>query len=448
MSELRDIAVKACELAKKLGADGAEAQLSGGGELTCKIRMGQPELVQEASSRALGLRVFRDHRAALTYTSDLSDAALERFVADSVDLARLSEPDELNELPPRDQLATSQAELDLYDSEAARTGAKEALEICKRAEAAALAYSPKVTNSEGATWSRAIGASAFANSDGFSGWYRGTYQSLVVEPICDDSDGKKRNGFWWTANRFVGALQDPEEVGREAARRTVAKLGAEKIATGELPVIFDPESGRALLRLLFGVISGGAIYRKSSYLLDREGTQVASPLVTVTDDPLIPRAPGSRPYDGDGLPSRKNVVVEAGMLKTYLFDVYSARKLGRQSNGCAGRGIGGAPHVTTSNFIFHNGVEPPEKVRDVARGLYVTEMMGFGFNAVTGDFSRGAGGFLIENGQLTQPVTEITVSANFDDLLKDIDAVGNDLDLRTSTACPTFRVKKMMIAGR
>jgi PmbA protein len=448
MSELIEFAVKACEWAKKHGADAAEVQVAGGGEMTCKIRMGAPELVQEAASRALGLRVFRDHRAALTYTSDLSDAALERFVADSVELARLSEPDELNELPPKEDLAKAIPDLDLYDPAAAHTSAKEALELCKRAEAAARDFSPRVTNSDGATWSRAVGASAFANSDGFAGGYRGTYQSLVVQPICDDADGKKRNGFWWTANRFRNLLQEPEEVGREAARRTVAKLGAAKIATGELPVIFDPESGRALLRLLFSVISGGAIYRKSSYLLEREGTQVASPLVHVSDDPLIPRAPGSRPYDGDGLASRKNLVVEDGILKTYLFDTYSARKLGRQSNGCAGRGIGGAPHVTTSNFVLANGTQSPEAVRDVPRGLYVTEMMGFGFNAVTGDFSRGAGGFLIENGKLTQPVTEITVSANFDTLLKDIDALGNDLDLRTSTACPTFRVKKMMIAGK
>jgi PmbA protein len=446
--DLKAIAVRACELAKKHGADAAEAQLSGGGEMTCKVRMGEPELVQEAASKALGLRVFRDHRAALTYTSDLSDAALEKFVADSVELARLAEPDELNELPPSDQLAKSFPELDLFDPDAAHTTAKDALELCRVAEAAARAYSDKVTNSDGATYSRVIGASAFATSDGFAGGYRGTYQSLVVEPICDDSDGKKRNGFWWTANRFRSALMDAEEVGREAARRTVAKLGAEKIETGELPVVFDPESGRALLRLLFSVISGGAIYRKSSYLLDREGTQVASALCTIVDDPLIVRGPGSRPYDGDGLPARKNVVVENGVLRTYLFDTYSARKLGRQSNGCAGRGIGGAPHVTTSNFVLQKGATAPEQILDVKRGLYVTEMMGFGFNAVTGDFSRGAGGFLIENGKLTQPVTEVTVSSNFDDLLKNIDAVGTDLDLRSSTACPTFRVSRMMIAGK
>jgi PmbA protein len=229
----------------------------------------------------------------------------------------------------------------------------------------------------------------------------------------------------------------------------VAKLGSEKIATGELPVVFDPEAGRALLRLLFSVISGGAIYRKSSYLLDREGTAVASPLVTIVDDPLIPRGPGSRPYDGDGLPSRQNVVVAGGVLKTYLFDTYSARKLGRRSNGCAGRGVGGAPHVTTSNFILQKGTTPAaEVVRSVERGLYVTDMMGYGFNAVTGDFSRGAGGFLIEKGQLTRPVSEITVSANFNELLQAVDAVGDDLDLRSSTACPTFRVSRMMIAGR
>jgi len=449
VDKLKEIAERACALAKKHGADAAEALVQGGAELSVKIRLGEPELVQEAASRALGLRVFRDKRAALTYTSDLSDAALDRFVAESVELAKLAEPDELNELPSRAELATAQPDLELWDDSARSVDAKEALERCKVGEAAARGFSPKVTNSEGATYSRVVGASAFANSDGFAGGYRGTYQSLVVEPICDDADGKKRNGFWWTADRFLSRLQDPESVGREAARRTVAKLGAEKIETGEMPVVFDPESGRALLRALFSVISGGAIYRKSSYLLDREGSKVASPLVTIVDDPLIPRGPGSRPYDGDGLPSRRNVVVDAGMLKTYLLDVYSARKLGRTSNGCAGRGVGGAPHVTTSNFILQKGTSKPEAILGgITRGLYVTEMMGFGFNAVTGDFSRGAGGFLIENGKLGRPVGEITIGANFNDLWTNVDAVGDDLDLRSSTACPTFRVAKMMVAGR
>jgi PmbA protein len=449
VDELVKIATRACELAKKHGAGDAEVQVQAGGELTTKVRLGEPELVQEAASKALGLRVFRDHRAALTYTSDLSEAALDRFVADSVELARLSEPDELNELPPKELLATSVPELELWDPSSLEVSAKDALELCKRGEAAARGFSDKVTNSEGATYSRVAGAGAFANTAGFAGGFRGTYQSLVVEPICDDADGKKRNGFWWTADRFRGKLEEPEAVGREAARRTVAKLGASKIDTGELPIVFDPESGRALLRLLFSVISGGAIYRKSSYLIGREGTPVASDLVNVVDDPLIKRGPGSRPYDGDGLPSRKNVVVDKGVLRTYLLDTYSARKLGRVSNGCAGRGVGGAPHTTTSNFILQAGSSDPKQiVSSIDRGLYVTEMMGFGFNAVTGDFSRGAGGFLIEKGKLGQPVTEVTISANLNDILLGIDAVGSDLDLRSSTACPTIRVRKMMVAGR
>jgi PmbA protein len=447
-NELTAIARRACAWAKKHGADAAEALVQSGGELSVKIRLGEPELVQEAASKALGMRVFRDHRAALTYTSDLSDGALERFVADSVELARLSEPDELNELPPDGSFAKEIPDLDLWDPTGSAVNAGEALELCRRAESAARAFSNKVTNSDGASYSRVAGASAFANTAGFAAGSRGTYQSLVVQPICDDAGGKKRNGFWWTADRFRAKLQAPEEVGREAARRTVAKLGAEKIETGELPIIFDTESGRAILRLLFGVISGGAIYRKSSYLVGKENTQVASELVHVVDDPLIPRAPGSRPFDGDGLPSRENVIVDRGVLKTFLLDTYSARKLGRQSNGCAGRGIGGAPHVTTSNFILQAGTLTPAQVMNVPRGLYVTEMMGFGFNPVTGDFSRGAGGFLIENGQLGRPVTEVTISANLADILGGIDAVGNDLDLRSSTATPTFRVRKMMVAGK
>ncbi len=448
VKELVDLAEKTCALARRFGADEAEAQLSAGAELSVKTRLGEIEHLHEAASKALGLRILKGKRAALTYTSELHDAALEKFVRESVELADLAEPDELNYLPSPEELATSLPDLELWDDSTSSITAAEAIDQCRRAEAAARAYSPKVTNSDGASFSRTVGAGAFANSVGFAGGVRGTYQSLVVEPICDDADGKKRNGFHWTGARWKSALESPEAVGAEAARRTVAKLGAEKIDTGKLPVIFDPDAARGLLRLLVGVISGGAIYRKSSYLLDREGTLIASPLVHVVDDPLILRGPGSRPFDGEGLASRKNSVVEAGVLKTYLFDCYSARKLGRVSNGCAGRGIGGGPGVTTSNFILQKGESTPEQVKNVPRGLYVTDMMGFGFNAVTGDFSRGASGFLIEDGKLTQPVSEITISSNFDDLLKNIDAVGNDLDLRTSTACPTIRVREMMIAGK
>jgi len=314
-------------------------------------------------------------------------------------------------------------------------------------EAAALKSDRRVTNSEGAIFGRTMAAAAFATSAGFSGAYRGTHVSFSVEPLCDDAEGKKRNGSYWTASRFAGALMDPEAVGLEAARRTVAKLGSRKVATCEVPVVFSPEAGRGLLSQLAGVASGGAVWRRSTYLADRLNTKVASPLVEVVDDPLLPRGMGSRPFDGEGLACRTNVLVAAGELRTFLCDVYAARKLGRRSTGSAGRGIGGGPHVTTTNLILRPGKTAPEEIEKLPRGFYVTDLMGFGFNAVTGDYSQGAGGFWIEDGARAFPVSEVTISANFDDLWKSVDAVGADLDTRSSVQVPTFRVSKMTIAG-
>lgn len=449
VKELVELARRAVDLARAAGAEEAEALLRDGTELSVKVRLGEPELVKEAGSRALGLRVFVERRSAVTYTSDLAPEALRRFVEDSVRLARLSEPDELATLPEPSEFASSLADLDLWDESVLAIDAGAALDMCVRGEAAARKADPRVTNSEGASFGRAVGATAFANSAGFAAGYRGTYVSFVVEPICDDAEGKKRNGYHFTAARFVSELEDPEAVGIEAARRTVAKLGARKVDTGVFPVVFDPEAGRGLLRELFGVANGAAFYRKSSYLLGQEGQPIASPVVTIVDDPLIPRGPGSRPFDGDGLPSRRNVVVREGVLDTILCDTYSARKLGRASTGSAGRAVGGAPGPASSNFLLLAGRTPAaEIVRSVRRGFYVTEMMGFGFNPVTGDFSRGAGGFWIENGELAFPVGEVTISANFRDLWRNVDAVGDDLRLRASTACPTFRVAEMTVAGR
>jgi PmbA protein len=243
------------------------------------------------------------------------------------------------------------------------------------------------------------------------------------------------------------SLEDPESVGKEAARRTLAKLGARKIETTRAPVIFDPDVARGLVGTFAGCILGGSIWRKASYLMEREGTVVASDLVTIVDDPLIPRAPGSRPFDGEGLASRRNQVVEAGVLRTFLCDWYSARKLGRSSTASAGRS-GGSIGSTTTNFVLKAGTTPPEAIlSSTPRGLYVTELMGFGFNPVTGDFSRGASGFWIENGERAFPVSEVTISSTLDAMLKGIDAVGTDLVLKTSTAAPTLRVADMTISG-
>lgn len=452
VKELCDVAQLAVELAKKAGADDAEVLVRDGSELTAKVRLGEAELVQEAGSRALGLRVLRGGRRAVTYTSDLRREALEALCKETVALADLAEPDEYALPPDPSLLAKDVPDLDLYDPRVAEVDAAWALKEAKTGEAAARRHDTRVTNSEGATWSRVLGATAFATSGGFVGGYRGSYASLVVEPLCDDNtdpeNPKKRNGYWWTGNRFLDQLDVAEAVGIEAARRTLATLGSRKVATQECPIVFDPEIARSIIGTIFSVANGSSFWRKSSYLVGREGTAIASPLVTVTDDPLIPRGPGSRPFDGDGLPTRKNMVVDKGILGPVLCDVYSGRKLGRASTGSAGRGIGGNPGPTTSNLVMEAGTMSREDLlRQTDRGLYVTSLMGFGFNPVTGDFSRGAQGFWIEKGELTFPVSEVTIAANFDEILKRIDLVANDLTLRSATAAPTFRVSHMMLAG-
>jgi PmbA protein len=450
--ELRDIAQLAVELAKRAGADDAEVLVRDSSELAVKIRLGEPELVQEAGSRELGLRVLRGGRRAVTSTSDLRREALEALCAETVTLADLAEPDECALPPDPALLATSVLDLDLYDPAVAEVEVAWALRQAIAGEAAARGYDPRITNSEGATWSRVLGASAFATSGGFVGGIRGSYASLVVEPLCDDTtdatNPKKRRGYWWSGSRFLGEIEPAEAIGIEAARRTVATLGARKVETQECPIVFDPEVARSIAGTVFSVANGAAFWRKSSYLVGKEGQVIASPLVTIVDDPLIPRAPGSRPFDGDGLPTRRNVLVDKGVLGPVLCDVYSGRKLGRPSTGSAGRGIGGNPAPTTSNLIMQAGtMKREELLRDTGRGLYVTSLMGFGFNPVTGDFSRGAQGFWIEGGELTFPVSEVTIAANFDDILKRIDAVADDLKLRTPTAAPTFRVSHMTLAG-
>ncbi|MFO0571666.1 MAG: metallopeptidase TldD-related protein [Polyangiaceae bacterium] len=448
VQKLEGLAAELVEKARARGADVAEATARAGWELSAKVRLGQPELVEEAGHRGVSLRVIKNQRVAVTSTSDLSADGIERCIGDALMLADLSEPDPFaGPADPAELARPPFADLDLYDPTVESITADEAVERATAAEQAALDFDRRITLSEGATFSRTMGQSARVLSTGFSGTQRGSYVSIVVSPVAEDEGGKRRRGHHWSARRHLAELESPDSVGREAARRTLAKLGARKVPTTEAPIVFDPDVARSLLGTFAGCILGGAIWRKSSYLVEREGSLVASPLVFVDDDPLILRGPGSRPYDGEGLASRKNVVVEAGVLKTFLLDCYSARKLGKKSTANAAVS-GGSIGASTTNFVLRKGsLTRDEIIRSTQRGLYVTEMMGFGFNAITGDFSRGAAGFWIEDGKLGQPVSEVTVSSNLDAMLKNIDAVGDDLDMRTSTASPTFRISKMTIAG-
>lgn len=442
------LAEQVANAASAKGAEVAEALARTSRNLSVKVRLGEPELVEEAGSSAIGLRVLVGGRSATTHTSDLSERGLDALVADALELVELSEADPLSAPPDAALLETSPPGLDLYDASLEGFDAAAAKAMALEAEDAARSLDARITNSEGASAGRTVGSVGFATSGGFAHGYDSSYLSLVVQPLADDAGGKKRVGHYWDARRFRGALADPKSVGEEAARRTLAKLGAQKIPTAEMPVVFSPDAAKALLSLLCGCISGSAIYQRRSYLAEAENEIIASPLVQIVDDPLILRGPGSRPFDGEGLPSRKNVVVEEGRLKSFLLDSYSARKLGKESTGSATRGVGGRPSTAPSNFHLLPGTASAEDIlADTPRGLYVTSMMGFGFNAVTGDFSRGAEGFLIENGKLTQPVGEVTISLGFKDLWTRIDAVADDIDARSSTAAPTFRVSAMTVSG-
>lgn len=445
---LESLASSLVERAMKAGADVAEAKANAGWELTVRVRLGEPELVQEAGHRGVALRVMKGGRVALTSTSDLTPSGITRAVTDAMELVELSEADPFAGPAPKELLSSPPyPDLDLYDPAVESVDADRALAIAVAGERAALGFDPRITLSEGGSFSRVTGHSALALSSGFTGVTRGSYASLVVSPVVVDTGDKRRRGHYWTARRHLSELEDAEAVGREAARRTLRQLGPRKVSTCEAPVVFSPDAARSIVGTFAGCILGGSVWRKSSYLVEREGTVVASPLVTMTDDPLRLRAPGSRAFDGEGLASRVSVVVEKGELRTFLLDCYSARKLGRESTASASRG-GASVSASTTNFVLGAGtITHDALVAKTKRGLYVTDMMGFGFNALTGDFSRGASGYWIEDGELAYPVSEVTISSNLDAMLKGIDEIADDLDFKTSTASPTFRVSSMTIAG-
>jgi PmbA protein len=436
-------------LRRALGhVDVAEVSVGESWDLSVKVRLGEVELIEEAGSSGLSLRVIKDGRVATTQTTDLTATGIERAVADALELADLSQPDPLAAPAPAELLFRGpEPELELFDPAVAKIDAALAISQAKAAEGAALASDPRLTLSEGARVSRSSSRSVLVLSTGFSGSSRSTYASLAVSPVVEDAGGKRRRGHYWTSGRHLAALEDPREVGQRAAERTLAKLGARSVKTCEANVVFDPDVSRAILASLAGCILGGGIWRRSSYLLDREQTRVASSQVTIIDDPLLPRAPGSRAFDGEGMESRRQVVVKEGILQTFLCDWYSARKLGRSSTGNAARS-GGSIGAGTTNFVMQPGpITASELLAATDEGLYVTELMGYGFNAVTGDFSRGAAGFWITGGKLAFPVSEVTISSNLDAMLKGIDLVADDLNLRTAIAAPTFRVAQMTIAG-
>jgi PmbA protein len=433
--------------AKRCGADDADVIVANGETLSVQVRMGAVDRLTKAREKRLGLRVFFGKRSASASTSDFAQSALAQFVDDTCALARAVVEDGMSGLPDRAHMAADQPDLDIYDATVLQTDQQ--IDLARRAERAAFESDPRITNSEGADCDSSSGRIVLGNTRGFLGQYSSSSFSLSVSPIASDPDtGGMQRDSWYGVQRAFARLDRPESIGQEAARRTVRRLGARKVSTCTAPVVFDPEVAGSLLGNLCSAVSGYALYKRASFLLDKLGERLAPDFVTVYDDGRMQGGLGSRPFDGEGLPTRKTTVVERGVLRSYLLDTYSGRKLGLSSTGNASRSVGDSPSVGPTNFYLVPGTATPEQIiGSVTRGLYVTDLIGFGINMVTGDYSRGASGFWIENGELAYPVEEITIAGNLKRMFADIESLGNDLVFRGRIASPTIKLAEMTIAG-
>ena len=447
-TDLREVATDVVSRAMQGGATAAEAVVRDGSEFSTMVRLGKVETLKEAGSRAVGLRVFLGKRAASTYSSDFSREGIERLVKGALDLAKVTSEDPYAGLPEPSQLGSVPADLKLYYEDVYSLPPEQRIDYARRAEVAALSFDPRIKNSDGGAFDASIGSRVLANSLGFVGQYRGSRCSVSSMPIAQAESGAMQRDYWYSSARTLTRLDSPEAVGREAARRTLRRLGARKIGSTNVPVVFDFDSARSLLDAIFDALNGDAIYRQSSFLEGKLGEKIASENVTLVDDSTIPGGFASSPFDGEGVPSRRTVVIEKGVLKSYLLNTYTARKLGLQTTGNAARGLAGNPGIGHGNFFLQQGTRSAQQIiADIKQGLYVVDLMGFGVNLVTGDYSRGATGLWIENGELTYPVEEITVAGNLKEMLNNIVEIGNDLEFRSSIACPTLRIDGMTIAG-
>jgi PmbA protein len=409
--------------------------------------VGEVEKISQAGEKRLGLRLFFGNSSGSASTSDISKNSIEKLVDDTIRVAKVTAQDPHGGLPEAAALARNLPDLDLSDETARGISVDEKIQIALDAENSALAYDPRISNSEGAEFSNQFGRVIYASSQGFSGEYSGSTFGHSVAPVAKQN-GTMQRDYWYSSNRKFAKLESPRSVGEKAAQRVLRRLGARKVKTCAVPVVFDPEMAASLLRNLASALSGYALYKGASFLTGKLGTRIGSDLLTVIDDGTIPGALGSRPFDGEGLPTRKKIVVDRGELRSYLLDSYSARKLGMKSTGNASRSVGDAPGVAPANFYLEAGKDSPEAIiGSVKSGLYVTEMIGFGVNMVTGDFSRGAAGLWIENGELAYPVEEITVAGNLKDIFQNIEMVGSDLEMRGRIAAPTLKISQMTVAG-
>jgi PmbA protein len=445
---LQDITQHVIHCAKKSGASAADVMIREDDTFSVTVRMMEIETLKEALSRSLMLRVFVGKRTATSHTSDLSIPVIDQLVGETVEMARLTSEDESGGLPAPAFYQTQFPDLNLLDSSWESLTPSERIDLAVRTEKAAFATDKSITNSEGASFEYSLSRVALANTGGFSGGYEGTSGAISCVPIAQANGGAMQRDYWMSVARHRHQMETPEDVGKKAAARALRRIDARKIRTCQVPIVFDPLTARSLLNHIFDAVAGGAIYRRSSFLIDQIGQSVASANVTIVDDARMPARLGSSPFDDEGVTTKTTPIIEDGVLRNYLHSAYTARKLGSKPTGNGSRAASGVVTIGPTNFYLKAGSYSPEEiVNSIKAGLYVVELIGFGVNTVTGDYSRGAVGLWIENGKLTYPVQEITIAGNLRDMLKNIEMIGNDVTFVGSIAAPTLKLSKMVISG-
>jgi PmbA protein len=447
-TDLKELAQDIVRRAMSAGATAAECVIREGDEFSTLVRLGQVETLKEAGSRSIGVRVFFGQRAANTHSSDFSPAGIDRMLNSALQLAKITSEDPFGGIPEPSRLGSLSGDLDLYSSDVYSLPGQERISYARRAEKAALDADPRIKNSEGGSFDAATGHKILANSHGFLGEYRRSYCSVAAVPIAQDDKGAMQRDYWYSVARSLNRLESPEHVGEVAAQRAVRRLGARKVKTQEVPVILDPQVANSILEHIFEGVNGDSVYRGASFLAGKLGQKIASSNVNVIDDGTIVGGFGTSPFDGEGVPTRRTIIIENGVLTSYFLNTYTAKKLGMQTTGNASRGLAGTPGIGPGNYFLQPGPRtPPQLIGDVKEGLYVTEFLGMGVNLVTGDYSRGASGLWISGGELTYPVEEITVAGNLKDMFLNISEIANDLEFRGAVASPTLRIDGLTVGG-
>jgi PmbA protein len=435
--DLRGIAQDIVRRAMAGGATAAECVVREGDEFSTLVRLGQVETLKESGSKSIGVRVFFGQRAASTYSSDFSRAGLDRMVKSALELAKITSEDPFGGIPEASQLGSLPGDLDLYHEDVYSLPGPDRIDYARRAEKAALDFDKRIKNSEGGSFDAATGHKVLANSHGFVGEYRRSYCSVAAVPIAQTEDGAMQRDYWYSVARTLKKLDAPEKVGKIAAERTLRRLGARKAKTAQVPIVFDPMVATSILEHIFEGVNGDSVYRGASFLAGKLGQKIAGDNVNIIDDGTIAGGFGTSPFDG-----------ENGMLRSYLLNTYTAKKLGLKTTGNASRGLAGTPGIGPGNYFLQPGSKTAKQlISEVKEGLYVTEFLGQGVNLVTGDYSRGASGMWISGGELAYPVEEITVAGNLKELFFNISEIANDLEFRGSMAAPTIRVDGLTVGG-